>query len=222
LTALLGRPLAALAALAAPFVLLAGGSARADHQLWLEAGFELQPTSRLELQLAPQIRLDQDVSRFLAFLPELSLRYRAATWLRVGGGYRFEYERNNDGELVVRHRVSADARLRLQLDPMRVDYRLMLVEQYRPSSNDQYRTLLRNRVELRLGAWQRWTPSIAGETFHALGDLDTVVYDRLRLTAGVAHDRGDHELTMFIRVELHADATDDTDYILGLGYSFEP
>lgn len=187
----------------------------------METGFELQPTRRIELQLEPQLRLDQDASRFLAFLPELTLRYRAATWLRVGGGYRFEYERNNDGELVVRHRVSADARMRLELDPVRVDHRLMLVEQYRPSSNDQYRALLRNRIELGLGAWQRWAPSLAAELFHALGDLDTVAYDRLRLTAGVAYDRGDHELTMFVRAELHADPTDDTDYILGLGYHFE-
>jgi hypothetical protein len=219
LTAVSGRLGAALGASLG--ILVGGGSARADSQLWMEAGFELEPRTRFELEIAPQIRFDQDLSRFLAFVPELTLRYRATTWLRVGGGYRFEYERDNDGELVVRHRVSADARVRLDLDPLRVDHRLMLVEQYRPSSNDQYRTVLRNRTELRLRAWQRWTPSIGAELFHALGDLDMVAYDRLRLTGGLAYDRGDHELSVFFRVELHTDPADDTDYILGLGYNFE-
>ncbi|MFN0246286.1 MAG: DUF2490 domain-containing protein [Kofleriaceae bacterium] len=195
--------------------------ALADVQLWSEAGVSKRATKRLQVELSLQTRFDQDISRLQALLPEVGVRYRAIRWLRVGGGYRLEYERDNNGDLVVRHRVSAYARASYTVKRVRLDYRLMVVEQWRPSSNDQYRTVLRNRVDVSYRDLGPWTPGVSAEVFHALGDLDQADYDKLRLTAGVSLERKQHSIDVFYRAELHADPAEPTFHILGLGYHFD-
>jgi len=202
-------------------VLAAAGHAYADAQLWGEAGVSTRPAKRIEVDVSPQVRFDQDMSRFSAFLPELSARYRIARWLRVGTGYRLEYERDGGGMLVLRHRVSADGRVRYELGDVRADYRLMIMEQIRPDTNDPYRAVLRNRVDVAYRAWKPWVPYVGAEHFLLLGDFDALADHKLRLTTGVVHGRGDHDVEMFVRAELHADPNDPTFYILGLGYHYE-
>lgn len=198
---------------------LAGAApAYADGQAWMETGVGLEPAKRFDVELGAQVRFDQDISRFAALLPEASVSYRVRKWLRVTSGYRFEYERDKDGALVVRHRVTGDVRLRWDERRIRIDYRLRLVEQLRPSSKDQLRTVLRNRIGVEYRASKPWIPAADIETFHALGDLDRLDHERLRLTAGVTHSRGDHDVQAFFRVDLYTDPQDATAYILGLGY----
>ena len=198
-----------------------GGRAYADRQLWLQPGLGVQPAKRIAIDFTAQTRFDQDISRVAAFLPEASVTYRVKKWLRVASGYRFEYERNNKGELVVRHRIVGDVRLRWDKKPIRVDYRLRLVEQIRPSSKDQLRTVLRNRIGMEYRASKRWIPGADVEAFHALGDLDRLEHDRLRLTAGVTHSRRDHDVLAFFRVELYTDPQQATAYIVGLAYHYQ-
>ena len=198
-----------------------GGTAHADAQLWAEGGVSKEVSKRTEVQFTLHMRFDQDISRLTAVLPEASARYRIKKWLRVGGGYRLEYERKRNGEFVLRHRVSADVRFRYEVHPVRFDYKVMLLEQVRPSSNDQFRTVLRNRIDVTYRASKPWTPGVAAEVFHALGDLDQVAYSKLRLTVGVTYERARHAFEVFYRAELHADPADPTFHILGLGYNFE-
>lgn len=206
---------------AAACILSLGGPAYGDGQLWIEPGLGFEPAKRVEVDVSSEVRFDQDISRFAALLPEASVSYRIEKWLRVGGGYRFEYERDKDGVLVVRHRIAGDVRLRYEHEPIRVDYRLRLAEQIRPSSNDQLRTVLRNRVGVSYRAWKPWIPGAEVEVFHALGDLDQLDYDRFRLTVGVTHSRGAHDVQAFFRIEAHADPQEETALILGLEYHYQ-
>lgn len=206
---------------AACILAVLGGPAHGDGQVWIEPGVGFEPAKRIEIDLTADTRFDQDVSRFAAFLPEASLSYRVKKWLRVGGAYRLEYERDKNGDLVVRHRIAGLVRLRWNPRPIRVDYRLMVAEQIRPSSNDQVRTVLRNRLAVSYRAWDPWIPGAEIETFHALGDLDQFDYGRLRLTAGMTHSRGKHDVQAYFRVQLPADPQQETAYIFGLEYHYQ-
>ncbi|MBA3503276.1 MAG: DUF2490 domain-containing protein [Myxococcota bacterium] len=205
----------------AAVVLACASPAFADAQLWVEAGAGTNITKRVEVDLGPQVRFDQDMSRFAAFLPEVNIRYRAKRWLRVGGGYRLEYERDNNDELVVRHRVSVDVRLRTELGAARVDYRAMLMEQVRHDTGDPYRAVIRNRLDVSYRAFRPWIPYAGVESFHLLGDFDELTYHKLRLSLGVLRGGREHDLEMFLRAELHADDRDPTFYIVGLGYHYQ-
>ena len=202
-------------------VLALAADVRADAQLWLEGGASLKAAKRVEVDVSPQVRFDQDVSRFSAFLPELTVHYRFERWLRAGAGYRLEYERDNDGVLVVRHRVSTDVRVRAALGNVRFDNRLMVMEQFRPDTKDPYRAVIRERLVVSYQGFEAWAPFMSAEPFFILGDLDQFSYQKLRLTAGVDRGLRDHEVEVFVRAELHADAMDPTFYILGLGYHYD-
>lgn len=192
-----------------------------DVQLWVSAGATQRPAEQIELALEPQLRYGDNVSRLEMALVDAALRYRVAQWLRVGASYRPEYERNDDDDLELRHRVHAEARARAELEPVRVDYRLMLLEHIRPSASDRYQTGLRNLLEVSYRDWERWTPRLSGELFHALGD-DGAARDWLRLTIGVGNEiLTQQEIEAFYRVELPlAGNTGPTLHILGLRYYY--
>jgi hypothetical protein len=200
---------------------LAANTAHAEGQVWVSAGVSAKPAKRVEVQVGPQLRFGDDTWQLVGVLPEASARYRIKKWLRVGGGYRYEYERVGRSELfVTTHRASLDARVRHDLGDLRVDYRLMLAEKYKPVT-ESFKTELRNRVDVAYRAWRPWIPYAGSELFVALGDFDKFAYDKLRLTAGVVYARADHDIELFVRTELHADAMEPTFYVLGFGYQYE-
>lgn len=135
--------------------------------------------------------------------------------------YRFLYERDKDGVLVIRHRFHAEARPRYQLGPVEVSYRIRYQEQIRGSIAEGLRHTLRNRLQVALESTRPWTPAIAAETFHRLGDGEAIRWQKLRLTAGVGYELGDHQVELFYRVEIpQSDPTDPVSHILGLGYEY--
>ena len=78
--------------------LLAAAPARAaesDLQQWTELGVGHGFDKKTTVSLDAGIRFDEDVSRVGAVLPEAGLQYRLAKWLRVGGGYRLQYSRDD-------------------------------------------------------------------------------------------------------------------------------
>lgn len=194
-----------------------------DVQLWVAAGFEQPLARRLTLKVEPQLRLEEDLSRLAALLGFVGARYRAADWLRAGAGYRAEYERNGDDELVLRHLFVAELSTRARLGRTQLSYRLRLQEQLRPGAGDFARTTLRNQVALELPRWRRLTPAASLELFHALGDFDGATLDKLRLTTGVKLDgKAGHNLEVFYRLELpQDDATEPSAHILGLTYLYD-
>lgn len=194
--------------------------AESDAQLWLEAGASHDLSRRFELRFEQELRLDQDMSRVAAVLPGLRAGVEVVSWLRLGGGYRFAYERDGSGDMVIRHRLDAEARPRVDLGPVRLGYRLRYQEQLRGADGmDGFRHTLRNRVDVRWRIARRWGPEAAAEAFHSLGDGETIRLHKVRLTIGGAVDLDTHELELFYRLELPQDDPDDpTLHIVGLGY----
>jgi len=202
--------LAVLLGLAAP--------ARADVQQWTELGVDKSLGERWSLTFEQQLRFDLDQSRVDAVMPELGLHRRLARWLRIGTGYRFQYQRDNAGDMVFRHRFHVYGRARRDLGDVRLDYRLQVQETVRPTSNDVSRHALRNRGDVSYRGFKRWEPGVAGELFHAIDDGDPIHLDKIWLTAGVAYTRKAWSVDVFYRAELPvADTMDPTIHILGLG-----
>jgi hypothetical protein len=195
----------------------------ADVQVWTAAGASLFPSKRLELTIEPQVRFDENASRVSATFLDTGLQYRIVKWLRLGVGYRPGYERDGSGYMVLRHRLNADARTRFEINPFRIGYRLRLQEQIRPSSRDQYRTTLRNLIDLSYRGWKQWTPGLSVELFHALGDFDGIELDKIRFTVGTRYRiQKQQDLEVFYGVELpQADPTAPMLHIFGLTYHYD-
>ncbi len=204
------------ALMTAALALLAAGPAHADVELWTELGVKHDLGRRLAVTFDQQLRFDADVSRVGAVMPELGVRVRLARWLRAGAGYRFEYERDGGGDLVVRHRLEVHARARMNLGRLRLELDARLQEQLRPGARDERRHVLRDRLA---ASWRRtrpWIPMASVALFHRLGDGDAAQLDKAWLTIGGAHDRGAREIELFYRLERPIrDPGDPTLHIFG-------
>jgi hypothetical protein len=191
--------------------------ARAEVQLWTELGARLEAGRRVEVDLDQQLRFDADVSRVGAVIPEASASIRIARWLRAGGGYRLEYERDKAGDMVVRHRVFGDARARVALGHhLRAEHRLQVQDDIRPDRMDVHRPEVRLRLTVSYRGARPWVPAASVETFHRNGDPRI---DKVWLTLGGART-GPREVETFYRIELASGAPAVS--IIGLAFHAEP
>jgi hypothetical protein len=196
--------------------------AESDLQLWLEPGIAKRFDKRWELSFDQHLRFDQNLSRVQAVMPELALAYRLHKLLRVGIGYRLQYERNKDGVMVLRHRGQVEVRPRYEIGGVQLTHRLRFQEEVRGSfASDDLRHTIRNRLAIALEVTKPLVPAISAETFHRLGDGDTIHLQKIRLTAGASYELDDSEIELFYRIEVaQYDPTDPTPHIIGVGYRY--
>ncbi|MDQ3365887.1 MAG: DUF2490 domain-containing protein [Myxococcota bacterium] len=198
--------------------------AAADRmELWTELGVKRALAARLDITLDQHLRFDEDISRISAVMPEAAVHVHASI-VRASAGYRLEYERDGDGELVIRHRFHVAVRTRLELERFRLDHRLQLQEQVRPASRDQRRHGVRNRLEASYRGSKRWTGAASAELHHDV-DRGELVADKTWLTVGAAHrckGRPASETAGFYRLELaHHDRGAPVVHILGISFHLD-
>jgi hypothetical protein len=210
--------------LASAIVVAPQARAQSDVQLWTKAGARYRMHKRWHLIFEQHLRLDQNLSQLDAVMPEVDMRYRPLQWLRLETGYRWRYERDNARDWQGRHRVHGGIRLRLDLDPLEIRYRLQYQMQLRRERDDgtPVRHVARNALE---GVWVGLSgiePFVEAETFHRLdGGQDEQLLRKVRLTGGASHELGDHRLSLFYRLELlHTDPDEPILHIIGAGYRF--
>lgn len=199
------------------------GLATADTQLWTEVGVRHDLSKKVTLTFDQHVRFDADVSRLGSAMPEPGIAYRVKKWLRTGAGYRFEYERNNNDELVSRHRVYAWARARKELGEIQLSYRLQLQEQWRPDANPVNRHTVRNRGDAAYTGLGAFVPGVSVESHHILNEEgNTIHLGKLRLTAGVEWEHDQLSVDVFYRlITGQYDATEPNGHVIGLGVHYE-
>lgn len=191
--------------------------ARADQgQVWFEAGISHSMTSRTELGFDQHLRFGGD--GLDSIMPEVRIIHRPRRWLRFDAGYRFSYQRDEDGVLGYRHRLFGDMRARTTGSPWRFEYRFRLQQTLRGLSNeDGARYKARNRGGVVWLNKSRWTPKGTIEFFHGLGNNNGIELRKLRLTFGAEYGRGKREYDLFYRFETpYNDPGQATLHILGV------
>jgi hypothetical protein len=198
---------------------IGAGDARADVQAWTEVGVSHE-VEDWRFTFDQHLRFDEDVSRVGSVMPELGVTYRIAKWFRTGVGYRLEYERDGSGDMVTRHRFHVRGSSRYDIGKwVRLEHRLQLQESLRPSSNDMYRHVMRNRADVSLRRYKPFVASASAELFHAIDRGDAIHLDKIWLTASGTYGAGPNDFELFYRVEVpQADPMDPTLHIFGLAY----
>ena len=121
-------------------------------QLWTDVGLRLKLSKKVSTTFTQQFRFDDNMSRNYLVAPELTLRYKLQDWWHLEGGYRYEYERDNDAVFQDRYRVFANTRFSTRCKPATLELRLQWQEQYRKELDDgtPSRHILRTRVKAKL------------------------------------------------------------------------
>ncbi|HUQ06266.1 MAG TPA: DUF2490 domain-containing protein [Kofleriaceae bacterium] len=214
---------------AIPAVLLAtlvasAAPAAADTQLWTELGVRHDLNKKVTLSFDQHIRFDADVSRLGSFMPEPGISYRVKKWFRTGVGYRFEYERNNDDELVSRHRAYIWGRLRKDFaKTIQLSYRLQLQEQWRPDANPVNRHTIRNRGDVAYIGMKELTPFGSVESHHILNeDGKTIQLGKVWVTGGLEWEHGAIGVDVYYRlITGQRDSNEPNGHVIGFGLHYQ-
>ena len=216
---------ARLAALALTALLAA--PARAGFELRSEVGVSLQATDRFRLGLEQELRLDHGAREVDAVRPAVWASWRAARWLSLRLGYRYDIEPHvtkgadyADGW----HEGWLDVTLRRRLEPVRLALRLRLEERWgRPWEADgaEVRThAARQRLELAWPFWREVALVGSGELFLRLADADGPL-DEWRAGAALDVPLGAHEVSVRYLLERPLTAGREGAHVLGLSYRYD-
>ena len=174
---------------------------------WLETGLRLKPAKRLRLDGSVHLRLDEDLSRIQRVMPEAGARYRAAKWLRFGGGYRFSWERDKRGDFEPGHRVHAEAAVELPMGKLELRYRLrgQHAWEWTRWGERKDENVLRNQLRLAYG-WRDDVRSTAwAEHFLNLDELQDQPTRKWRFGLGTEVEAGKLEVEPFAMMEVEDD-----------------
>ena len=194
-----------------------------DAQLWLNGGLRYRPVKKVSLTFDQQIRRDQNLTKTDSIISDLAGAWRLQKWLRLGLGYRLEWERTKKDELERVQRLHLQARLKHRVGPLALALRLRLQEKYERDGEDIESTqTFRPRLSLAVPGWQGLEPTLSGETFHRLGVSGNDGWRKIRLTVGTSlPGTKTHRYSVFYRSQIPlADPDDPVEHILGLGYQY--
>jgi hypothetical protein len=212
------RAVAALALLLLPEL----AHAQSDVQLWTSAEVRYRVARRTRLEAALELRADEDLSRLGSVLPSVAVTYDPSRRVRLGFGYRYEYERDRRGNLESAHRLHGDVSLRGDGRPLRFNYRLRFQERFEDRSSGFDTTdTIRNRLGVSYDTGRAVTPDASVELFTRLGDEDGL-HTKVRFTIGAGRGFDDQEVEVFYRLEVPIDdRTDPNLHIIGIAYELD-
>ncbi|MEM9489811.1 MAG: DUF2490 domain-containing protein, partial [Myxococcota bacterium] len=156
-------------------------SAQPDNQLWLDASVRHAPLRNTSVQATALLRLQDGASRLGVAGAEVEGRYRLRRWLRATAGLRYAQSRDRDDALGHRLRLHGAGRVRGDLGPMRLSYRLAYQASIRA---DATRHTVRNRAKIIWLRTRRLELHMAWELFHRLGDGEVIRLWALRTNLG--------------------------------------
>ncbi len=196
-------------------------------ELWTDVSFRLKMSRKVSATFTQQLRFDESMSRRYLVAPGLALRCELMDWWHLEGGYRYDYERDNDAVFQDRYRIFANTRFVAKYRPASFEFRVQWQEKFRPERDDgtPTRHILRTRVKAKLRKVPVISPYASVEMFHRVDGLDEDVsagtFQKLRLGLGVEWQRGPIELNARYYLVSPADDTQDpTRHVLGLGLRF--
>jgi hypothetical protein len=203
-------------------------AARADVELWSEAGASAEVADGLRVGVDQELRLDHGASRVDLVRPAAHVTWRARKWLSLRTGYRYAIEPHftkgadyADGW----HEAWVDATLRRRIERLRCSLRLRYEEKWgHPWDADgalERARSARQRLELDWQVASRVSLVGTGELFLAVGDPGGLL-DKWRAGGGVTVALGAHELSLQYLLERPLAAGAEPTHILGLAYRFAP
>lgn len=203
--------------------LLLSTAQAADSETRLEAGLKYKVLPSLTLAGSAQVRMGISPWKVNSLLPEAVVKFRVVDALAFATGYRFNWDRNSEGDFRAKQRVFADALGKLRLQPFSAKARLRIQEEWRKTRKGNPR----NESTLRIGVGLKWqatatvAPQIGVEHFLALEKLEAEQTRKWRTSIGAEWTLGQFELEGSYRLDLPvADEEGPVTHLIVLGGTY--
>jgi hypothetical protein len=198
-----------------------------DAGLWTSASFEVKVVKKLTATISQEFRFNENITELGTVFTDAGLTYKLNKHFQVAANYRFMQKRRFDNYYSFRHRLYIDLKYEEKIKPFQIQIRSRVQDQYadigRASDGGIPEYYLRNKMSINLDLDKPYSPYISVELFSPLHYPATSAFDNIRTSAGVEYSFSKHhkaDLFYMIQKELNV-SRPETDFILGLGYSYK-
>jgi hypothetical protein len=196
-----------------------------DAGLWMDVGFSREMGDRFELTVSPEIRLDENFTRWSRLFADASLEYKYNKHISMSAAYRGGV--GNDG-------VHIDGRQRLQYgvgfkqkrNDWSVQYNSRIQFALHAAWSDadvDFNTTWRNRVTVKYGGLKKTDLATAYEIFNSVSAYQELAMTNWRWTAQVAR-KINKKQSMALGYLIQRDLTESPqhlDFVFLLSYKVE-
>lgn len=198
-----------------------------DAGLWTSVSFEAKVVKKLTASISQECRFNENITEPGTVFTESGLKYKLNKNFQVSANYRFVKKRRVDDYYSTRHRFYADIKFEKKFKPIQIQIRSRLQDEYadigRASDGGVPEYYLRNKLNMNLDLDKSFSPYISAELFTPLNYPRYSAFDNIRASAGLEYSFSKHhkaDLFYMIQKELNV-SRPETDFIIGLGYSYK-
>jgi hypothetical protein len=212
------------------FVLLCNSSAISqdkDAQLWTSLSIEAKLVKKLTANVSQELRFNENITEAGTIYSDFGLEYKINKYFQVAVNYRFVEKRRRDNNYSYRHRMYVDIKFEKKLKPMKIQVRSRIQDEYanigRESEGGIAEYYLRNKFSLKWDTEKPITPYLSVELFSPLKSRYYGAFDNIRAATGVEYAFSKHhKIDIFYMIQKEINVSrPETDFVMGLGYSFK-
>ena len=196
-----------------------------DAGLWMDLGFSREMGDRFELTVSPEIRLDENLTRWSRLFADVSLEYKYNKHISLSGAYRGGV--GNDGvHIDSRHRMQYGLGLKQKWNDWSVQYQSRVQFALNAAWSDSdvdFNTTWRNRLTVKYGGLKKTDLATAYEIFNSVSAYQELAMTNWRWTAQVAR-KINKEQSVSVGYLIQRDLTESPqhlDFVFLLSYKVE-
>jgi hypothetical protein len=196
-----------------------------DAGLWADVAFSRELSDRIDLTISPEIRLDENLTRWSRLFADASVEYKYNKHISIAVAYRGGI--GNDGVHVDgRHRMQYGLSLKEKLNDWTVQYQSRVQFALNAVWSDadvDFNTTWRNRLTLKYGGLKKTDFATAYEIFNSVSSYQGLALTNWRWTANVSRKINKKQrasLGYLIQRDL-TESPQHLDYVLLVSYKVE-
>lgn len=198
-----------------------------DAQLWTSLSIEAKLVKKLTANVSQELRFNENMTEAGTIYTDFGLEYKINKYFQVALNYRFVEKRRKDNYYSFRQRMYVDIKYEKKLKPIKIQLRCRIQDEYadigRDSDGGIAKYYLRNKISLKWDTEKPITPYLSVELFTPLVSPWYGAFDNIRASSGVEYAFSKHhkiDLYYMIQKEINV-SRPETDFVVGLGYSFK-
>jgi hypothetical protein len=198
-----------------------------DAQLWTSLSIEAKLVKKLTANVSQELRFNENITEAGTIYSDFGLEYKINKYFQVAVNYRFVEKRRRDNNYSYRHRMYVDIKFEKKLKPMKIQVRSRIQDEYadigRDSDGGIAEYYLRNKFSLKWDTEKPITPYLSVELFSPLKSRYYGAFDNIRAATGVEYAFSKHhKIDIFYMIQKEINVSrPETDFVVGLGYSFK-
>jgi hypothetical protein len=195
--------------------------------LWTSFSLEAKLTKKVSVNLSEELRFNENISELGTALTETGIAYKPNKNFQISGNYRFTQKHRTDDNYNLKHRFYIDVKYEKKVKPFKITFRSRWQDEFSQRGHSDNagasNFYLRNKLNIEWDMNKHFAPYLSTEVFSPVNYPREYFFDNIRSSAGIEYTlTKNHKIDLYYMVQNELNVSNpETDFILGIGYSFK-